>query len=192
METLTDIFSHFCGQKSGFVAGGAVLPVCQRCLGLYVGAAVTGVWMAVCGLWRRGLPSWSVFLLNEVMLLAAMLGGAHVWGSAPAAKLACGLWTGHVAALWLIGGAGHLWRLSRPAPPGQLPWRLRDKLQALAAAPILAALAWAIPHGMFLGWGFWAVLIVAGAVLLAAAATAAIVALATYLATRLRRRAAAA
>ena len=64
MQALTDIFSHFCGQGSCFVVDGAALPVCQRCLGLYVGALLTAVWLAATGIWRRGLGSWSVFLVT--------------------------------------------------------------------------------------------------------------------------------
>ena len=43
IETLTDIFAHVCGQARCFEAGGRTLPVCQRCFGLYAGAAMTVV-----------------------------------------------------------------------------------------------------------------------------------------------------
>jgi hypothetical protein len=64
METAEQIFSFVCGQSRSFIADGAALPVCQRCLGLYLGAALTALWLLGTGIWRRGLPSWSVFLLN--------------------------------------------------------------------------------------------------------------------------------
>jgi hypothetical protein len=186
MDTLTDIFGLFCGQRSCLLAGGEMLPVCPRCLGLYVGAAVTAGWLAGSGIWRRGLPSWGVFLVNEVVLLAAMLGGLHAWGPSPAWKVACGLWTGHVVLLWLVGGAGHLWRLARRPRPAQLPWRTCDKLQALAAPPLLAGLGWLAPHAMAIGWLAWSAAMALGALALAAAVVAAGVALAAYVVAGLR------
>jgi hypothetical protein len=190
METLSDIFAHVCGQNHCFAAGGVDLPVCQRCLGLYVAAALTAAWLAATGIRRRGLPSWGVFLVHEAALLAALLAGVHVWawGASPVGKLTCGLWTGHVAILWLIGGAGHLWRLSRPAPRAQLPWRTGDKVQAAAAPLVLAGLAQLIPHAMSLGWGFWSAVVVAGALALAAAVAAAAAAIIAYVLALLRRR----
>ena len=186
METLTDIFSHVCGQNDCLSAGGALLPVCRRCLGLYVGAAGTGLWLAVSGIWRRGLPSWSVFLLHEVLILAAMLAGLHVWGQSATWKLACGLWTGHVVILWLVGGTGHLWRRSRRPPRPQVPWRRRDKLQGLLMPVLLAGAAALIPRAMALGAGVWTAAVVAGAILLLAGTAAAGAALTVYLVARVR------
>jgi hypothetical protein len=188
---LTDIFSHICGQRSCFVVDGAVLPVCQRCLGLYLGSLLTAGWLAATGLWRRGLGSWSVFLVNELTLLAAMLGGLGLWGDSPMWKLTCGLWTGHVAMLWLIGGGGHLWRLSRPSRAGQLPWRKLEKLQGVTAPLLLAALAWVVPSMLPIGGRVWALAAACGAVVLAAASVGAVVALGRYVgvvAVRCQRR----
>jgi len=181
METLTDIFGHVCGQNHCFTADGAALPVCQRCLGLYLAAVLTGAWVGVSGLWRRGLPNWGVFVVHAAALVAAMLAGLHVWGDGPVAKAACGLWTGHVALLWLVGAGGHLRRLSRAHPPPQVPWRTRDKLQALAAMALLAGLAALLPHVAGRGWWAWSLAAAAGALMLVAAAVAAAVAVATYL-----------
>ena len=146
MEVLSEIFSHLCGRGRCFVSGGEPLPLCQRCLGLYVGAAATAIWLAASGLWRRGLPSRPVLLGHLAMLAAGILGGLHVIDAGPAWRVACGLWTGHVAAAWLLGGALALWRPQRP-----LPWRRRDEFRALAAGPVLGALALAVPHLMLLG-----------------------------------------
>lgn len=38
MIFLRELFSHICGQQHCWVLGGQVLPFCQRCTGLYVGA----------------------------------------------------------------------------------------------------------------------------------------------------------
>jgi len=187
MDTLTDIFSYVCGQRACLVADGQVLCVCRRCMGLYVGAAATGLWLAGSGIWRRGLPSWGVFLVNEVTILAAMLGGLHVWDGPTVWRLTCGLWTGHVAMLWLVGGAGHLWRASSREPTPQVPWRRRDKAQALAMPLLLAGAAFAIPPGMALGAGVWTAAIVAGALGLLASVLAAAAALTAYLLAQVRR-----
>ena len=39
MEPLREIFSYVCGQQHNWDPGGVELPFCQRCTGLYVGAA---------------------------------------------------------------------------------------------------------------------------------------------------------
>jgi len=183
MDTVTGIFSAVCGQNHCLPAGGALLPVCQRCLGLYVGALLTAAWLAATGLWRRGLPSWSVFVVHVAVLLAAMFGGLHAWGDSPAMKVACGLWTGHVAMLWLVGGAVHLRLGSRRAGGPQLPWRTRDKLQALAAPLLLAGLAAAAPRAMALGWWPWTAAALLGAAALLLAGALALVATAASLLT---------
>jgi uncharacterized membrane protein len=36
---LHDIFAHVCGQQHNWIVGGQELPFCQRCAGLYAGAA---------------------------------------------------------------------------------------------------------------------------------------------------------
>ena len=186
MDVLSEIFSQLCGRERCFDAGGQALPICQRCLGLYVGAAATALWLAVSGIWRRGLPSRPVFLTHLAMLPAGILGGLHVIDAGAAWRVTCGLWTGHVAALWLFGGAVALRRLRRAE--GQLPWPRRDSLQALAAAPALAAMGVAIPRLMWLGAGLWSVAAAVGGMVLAAAVGAAIVAVGAYLVGALRAR----
>jgi len=168
METLTDIFSHLCGQGRCFIVDGAILPVCQRCLGLYVGAVLTVIWLLASGIWRRGLPSWSVFLTNVGVLLAGILGGLGVIDTGATWRLTCGLWTGHVVMLWLIGGTVHLYATSKDHL-GQLPWRFRDKIQGITAVGLMPVLAISFESLAFLGWYFWASLAAAGAILLAGA-----------------------
>jgi polyferredoxin len=186
MDLLTAIFSHLCGQKHVFTADGAALVVCQRCLGMYVGAALTAGWLAGSGLWRRGLASWGVFLAQEAAILLAMLGGVHVWGHSPTGRVLCGLWTGHVVLAWLVGGGGHLWRLARRPVSPQLPWRRGDKLQAAAGPMVLVGVAWLTPHAMGLGWTFWSLAAAVGAAALAAGLVLAGGGAAAYAAARIR------
>jgi len=186
MDAFAAIFSHVCGQARPLVLDGGPLPLCQRCLGLYAGAAVTALWLLASGVWRRGLPDRPVTLSNVLVLLAALVGGVHLLDAGPAWRLACGLWTGHVAMLWLVGGAEHLRRAARGEANPVPPWPLRDQVQGLLAAPLLAAVAVAeaVPAGRLV----WTGLALAGAAGLAAALAAALHAAAGYTLALVRRR----
>ena len=176
METLTDIFSHVCGRGRCFEAGGAAWIVCQRCAGLYIGAVLTAGWLFACGIWRRGLPPWRVFLAHLIVLIGGMLGGTGVIELGAAWRVICGLWTGHVSMVWLIGGGQHLLLLAR-GRRRQLPWRGRDKVQGLVAPALLAAIGVAIASvdtPALLGWWAPSIVVAVGAVCLAAAVALAI------------------
>lgn len=166
MDTLTDIFSYVCGQGRCFAVDGAALPVCQRCLGMYVGAAGAGAWVILRGLWRRGLPPWPVFVGNVAMLLAAMLGGLHMADFGPRWRLACGLWTGHVAILWLVTGAAHL-RGALSRAPVLAPWPPADRRLGCLWPAMLAALAWGFHPLLGLGGPFWSAAAASGVAVLA-------------------------
>ena len=124
METLTAAFAYVCGQARCFVIDGVPLPVCQRCAGLYVGAFVTGVWLLLSRAARRGLPAYGVVCAQALALLVALAGGLHVLDSGPTWRLLCGLWTGHVALLWLVGGGNQLRAAARGGPAGPCVWAL--------------------------------------------------------------------
>ncbi len=186
METLSDILSLVCGQGRCFVIDGQTLPVCQRCCGLYVGAAVTGIWLAASGLWRLGLPGRNVLIVHLAMLAAALLGGLHVIDPGPRWRLLCGLWTGHVVTFWLLAGA---WQLSkrRRRFTSRKAWRMRDQLLALAAAPVLAAIAAAFEPLKSLGLIFWTASVATGAVVFIAVIVAPGVGFVASLRCRLQR-----
>jgi uncharacterized membrane protein len=177
---LTEFFSYICGQGRPFVLDGEALPVCQRCLGLYAGAALTGVWLLASGLWRRALPERSVAYANIAMLLAAMAGGVHWVDAGPTWRLVCGLWTGHVAMLWLVGGAGHFLRLTGRKPFEDPPWPRGSPWRPLAAGPVLAIVAFAFTRFVSTGWPVAAAILVAGAVFLTLALLRAIIAVAWW------------
>jgi uncharacterized membrane protein len=183
VNELSAIFSHLCGQGRCFDIDGSALPVCQRCLGLYVGALLTAAWVLSARLWRRGLPAWSVFVANLAMLLAALLGGLHVLDLGPRWRFACGLWTGHVVTLWLIGAAGALWLAQSGRV--ELPWRRSDKAAGVLAGPLLAGLAAMFDRLQPLGWWFWSIAAVAGAVCLGLSIAGTALALARWAGSRL-------
>ena len=175
-DTLTTVFRHLCGQGRCFVVDGVALPVCQRCFGLYVGAAVTGVWLLASGLWRRGLPSRRVGTAQGLLLLAAMLGGIHAIDLGPTWRVLCGLWTGHGVLSWLVGGAQHLRSASRGAAGGAPRWTGRDELQWSCVAGWLTLAALLLPIQGVLGWSAWTAIVAGGAVSLTLALSGAVIA----------------
>ena len=178
METLTAIFAHVCGQGRCFIIDGVPLPVCERCSGLYFGALLTGVWLLASRIWRRGLPQRRVVCLQAGALILALLGGLHVLDTGPGWRLLCGLWTGHVAAVWLVTGASQLKVSTRRMPSGMLTWPRKATVQAIVASlamPLLAGLLVVCPHKAW--WG-WTSAIVCGSAILAAAVTRALLVLA--------------
>lgn len=153
--TLTDLFAHLCGQGRCFLVGGEALPVCQRCAGLCLGAFFTAAWLGLTGLWRRGLPCWSVWAVQVAGLAAAMLGGTHAIDAGPTWRLLCGLATGHVVICWLVGGGRHL-LLPAGAGESQRAWSRGDEfLGALSLPVLLAAGAGATWLSVSAPWAWW-------------------------------------
>ena len=175
METLTAIFAYLCGQGRPFMIDGAPLPVCQRCLGLYAGATMTAAWLVASGVWRRGLPDRRTMWLHTAMLMAAMLGGMHLFDPGPAWRLVCGLWTGHVAMLWLVGGAVELRSavVVEERDHSRAHTAIASPAAFLLAGPTLAILAVLFSRYVHAGWYIWTAVAAVGAVLLAAALSAA-------------------
>jgi uncharacterized membrane protein len=169
MEALTAIFGHVCGQARCFVVDGVALPVCARCTGLYLGALLTGLWLLAGGLRRRGLPDRHVVVLQVGALILALLGGIHVVDFGARWRLLCGLWTGHVAVVWLVTGAAQLgaWLGGLPADPlNWSPRQTRTALMAIGIMPVLAGLTATLPPR---GWWGATVGVVGGAAVLALA-----------------------
>lgn len=187
-DAVTTFFAHFCGQGRCFVVDGAPLPVCQRCFGLYAGAVLTALWLLGGGLWRCGLPARRVIAAHALLLIAAMLGGLHVLDGGPAWRVTCGLWTGHVALIWLLCGAVQLRSAAhlRGAPPGV--WSRRHTIGALLAGPLLVLIGLIATAAPPAQWWCWTAFVIAGAAALLAAALDVLITLLLVLAARVRRR----
>jgi hypothetical protein len=138
------------------------------------------MWLAASGIWRRGLPARRVFLSHVAMLVAAILGGLKVVDLGATWRVLCGLWTGHVALFWLVGGIVHLRSLRRCEHGPQVGWRRRDEIQGFVFALLCVVLAFAFEGAMLLGWGVWTGVATAGAVILLTVLVAALVALAFW------------
>lgn len=180
MEFAEHLFSYICGQARPFVVDGMPLPLGQRCLGLYLGAELTVAWVLATRLWRRGMPGMGVLALGGAMLFAAMLGGLHVIDPGPQWRFGFGLWTGHVAVLWLACAAAHLWASAGPDSRREPPWRAADTMAALVFPAALAALAALFPLLLPLGWHVWTAAAALGVVALAGTFIAAALAAARY------------
>ena len=178
LDSLTEIFSYICGQQRCCIVDGSPLPLCQRCFGLHLAAAVTLAWMFTSGIWRRGLPPGAIAAIHATALVAAMLGGLHLPDGGPTWRFACGLWTGHVAAFWLTGATGHLWLSLQRGSPTPLPWRRRDRYQSIAAIALICAAAPAWPIVVGLGSGLCSAAALVGAACLAGLVPVSLLALA--------------
>ncbi len=149
------------------------MPICQRCFGLYVGAALTGGWLIATGLWKRGLPGRKIIILNIIVLLTAMFGGIHLIDLGPRWRLLCGLWTGHVAILWLTGGASQLYFSLHRTKSG---WYRKHQIQAFIIFAGLTTLGVIFPWLTWPGATFWIVTVVLGLLMLCSAfATASLI-----------------
>jgi uncharacterized membrane protein len=188
MEILTEIFSYVCGRNRCFVIEGQTLLVCQRCLGLYAGVLFTLAWLIFSRAYRRGLPSRSLTLLHIAMILTAMAGGIHLLDPGPRWRLLCGIWTGHVITLWLMGSGIQLRYLSGSRTVLQKPWRTREKIGALITAGFVTILAVIFPYLQILGGFFWSIVILLGFLALAGILFFSILSLTTYLQKHILKR----
>jgi len=188
LESLTEIFSYVCGQQRCFIVDGLELPLCQRCLGLYLGAEVTLVWLVASGIWRRGLPPATIAGIHATALVAAMLGGLHLLvDGGPVWRFACGLGTGHVVAFWLVGATVHLWRSLRPGIRVP-PWHRRDRCQAIVAILAICTAAPGWPILLQLGWGLCSAAALVGVLCLAALVTVSLLAVTGWIVMGLAHR----
>ncbi len=87
MDTLNWLFSHVCGQQHCWVMGRAVLPLCQRCTGLYVGGAFAVWWIA----WLRPCAISSVLWIHGFMMLIMAPFGYHLIAHGASVRTLTGL-----------------------------------------------------------------------------------------------------
>ncbi|MHC4548020.1 MAG: DUF2085 domain-containing protein [Planctomycetota bacterium] len=137
---LEEIFSHVCGRAPGHVwdPGGAGLPFCQRCTGLYVGAAVAvGLHLLL-----RPRPDTRFLRVHGLFLLQMGVFGFHLVPQGPFVRTLSGQLFGFgvVAFLWLLGG-----------PEGRRPGHRAyavTLVASLVALPAAARWGGAIAHAV--------------------------------------------
>lgn len=160
-------FSFLCGQRRCFEAAGIELPLCQRCLGLYLGALIAAIILFSFKVFRSGLPPKIVFFVQASALFLAMLGGIHAIDFGPEWRFLCGLWTGFVCAWWSVAGGFGLFASSGRetiAREWKVGYRVAAVILVFPALPVFAA---AIPFAFFLGPILFSALAFAGAICLA-------------------------
>jgi uncharacterized membrane protein len=119
LEFLDHLFAAVCGQnpEHTWAPGGVPLPFCQRCTGLYVGAAIA--WLLHC--WLRPRPTTRFLQIHGAFLLYMAPCGFHWLPQGPVLRTLSGVLFGFavVAFLWLPMGdamerwARGNWRFSR-------------------------------------------------------------------------------
>jgi uncharacterized membrane protein len=106
LDILSHAFAAVCGQNPGhtWAPGGILLPCCQRCTGLYVGAGVA----ALLHLWLRPKLSGRFLEIHGAFLLAMAPFGLHWVSQGPFLRTATGalFGVGVVTFLWLPLGNG--------------------------------------------------------------------------------------
>ncbi len=136
LDALTHLFSALCGQNPDHTwsPGGFALPCCQRCLGLYVGAAVA----AALHLWLRPRPTARFLKAHGLFLLLMVPSGLHWIPQAPALRAVSGglFGFGVAAFLWLPVSA----RLAPRAPAGSPIVYPAVLAATLALTPLLGRL----------------------------------------------------
>jgi uncharacterized membrane protein len=130
MNFWSDIFSFLCSQEASrsFLLDGRLLPVCQRCAGLYLGMGLSFLYLALNPGYRTGFPRKSIVYVNVACLLAMPVFGFHFLDPGPAWRLWSGLIYGHaivlllVPASWILCTQGT--RESEPSQSGTLSFWL--------------------------------------------------------------------
>ena len=158
MHDLADIIvkacSHFCGQARCFTVDGQAMPVCERCLGLYLGALVTLAWLIAAGIWRRPAQQMG-HRRPRGGLAGGGAGGLHAIDTGPRWRLACGLLTGHVTAFWLAAGVACLWSGARRAAVSRGASPRSAQIQGLAMPILLGIFPAFFWPPAFLNWWLW-------------------------------------
>jgi len=133
---LDALFSNFCHQmpERSFALGPAVLPFCQRCTGVYLGALAAAIFFASHGRRQRAAAPPPILWLNVCFILAMGIFGFHlVETSAPLRYVTGALFGSAVVLLaWPL-------LLTRLIPQPLSSWNRADVIRyALVLAALLA------------------------------------------------------
>jgi uncharacterized membrane protein len=104
MNVLSYIFSFLCNQDASrsFVITDHLLPVCQRCTGVYMGMGISFIYLLLSRHYRKGLPPRSIAYVNIACLLAMPIFGFHLFDPGPAWRLWSGLIFGNALVSLLL------------------------------------------------------------------------------------------
>ena len=147
MEWLRETFALVCGQHRFWTLGGVDLPFCQRCTGLYVGAAIAVVLWAV----FRPRPTYRFLAVHGLLIVLMVPFGFHLVPQNAAVRTL----SGQLFAVGLVGYLGLLpgsrlgwWRQARQ----WRPWAYGAGVLAGVAAVQVAVGAGGRLAGGVLAW----------------------------------------
>lgn len=137
MDWLYDLFSAFCGQGADrcFVLSGRLLPICQRCLGLYCGLLI-GVALASVVFPRAAVvPGGTGKVFIGIAIACMFVMGFHFVDPGPITRFVSGYVYGY-ALIWLVHGIAKGWFFGRPYRTA----RFREELIFIGLSGVLCAL----------------------------------------------------
>lgn len=107
MSILRTIFSFLCHQNAErcFDIDGLLLPLCQRCTGVYVGMGISFIWLLANCYYKKGLPPRTVIYVNIVSSVIMPVFGFHLLDPGPGWRLWSGLIFGNAVAFLILPGS---------------------------------------------------------------------------------------
>jgi uncharacterized membrane protein len=143
---LHEFFSHFCGQPADrcFAIGGHLLPVCQRCLGVYVGLLFGVTALLAASRRRIVVPSRAESVLIVVAIVAMVVMGLHLIDPGPFFRYWGGYAFGVAMAMLGFAAAG---RLITGGNSG-----IRSRMESLCLMSVLVLAAGVVQAGLMLEW----------------------------------------
>jgi uncharacterized membrane protein len=104
MDTVDYIFSFLCSQHAlrSFAICDHTLPFCQRCSGLYLGLALTFIYLLATRHYKKGIGPRSILSVNIVCIGVMLVFGTHLLDPGPAWRLWSGLLFGNAIAYFIL------------------------------------------------------------------------------------------
>lgn len=119
MKVVLFLFSFLCHQHAArsFKMDGYLLPVCQRCAGIYLGIGLSFVFLILTKYHKRGFPPKAVLAFNLLGLCMMPISGLHWIDPGPAWRLWTGLVFGNAVVFLLLPGISILRNKTAPTEP---------------------------------------------------------------------------
>ena len=107
MNTLSTLFSFLCHQNAArsFDIDGLLLPLCQRCTGVYVGMGISFIWLIANRYYKKSLLPRSIIYVNIVSVAIMPIFGFHLLDPGPGWRLWSGLIFGNAVAFLILPGS---------------------------------------------------------------------------------------
>ena len=117
MNSLSILFSFLCHQNTArcFDIDGLLLPLCQRCTGVYTGMGISFIWLLANRYYRKGLPPRSIIYANIVSVAIMPIFGFHLLDPGPGWRLWSGLIFGNAVAFLILPGSSLICNLGEIA-----------------------------------------------------------------------------